>query len=99
MGKYIIELRCWDGYTTVEMELNESQKEAIELLSTKTQEKSKCGGEPALYISESLADTNDSIQEMTDEELTNTFIFLPPGSIRERFQNMIDTLKPFKNNR
>ena len=44
-----------------------------------------------------LEDTNDTLQSMSDEELINTFIFMPPDSIRERFQSLVDTLKPFKN--
>ena len=51
----------------------------------------------ALIFYSCLADTNDTLQGMSDEELINTFIFMPPDSIRERFQSLVDTLKPFKN--
>jgi hypothetical protein len=56
MNKYIIELSCWDGSTQVEMELNDSQKEAIEILSKKTHEKSENGSQPTLRIGSLLQD-------------------------------------------
>lgn len=53
----------------------------------------------ALILYSCLADTNNTIHGMSDEELINMFIFISPKSIRERFQHLVDALKPFKNNR
>jgi hypothetical protein len=53
----------------------------------------------ALIFYSCLVDTCENIQKMSDEELLNTFIFISPQLIRERFQSMVDTLKPFEKNR
>ncbi|MDR1202691.1 MAG: hypothetical protein LBL58_13845 [Tannerellaceae bacterium] len=53
----------------------------------------------ALIFYSCLADTCGNIQKMSDKELLDTFVFISPQLIRDRFQNMVDILKPLKNNR
>ena len=50
----------------------------------------------ALILYACLADTNENIQKMSEQELVDTFVFLSPDLIKERFQSMVDKLEPFR---
>lgn len=56
MKKYIIELTCCEGSTLFDMELDDSQKELVELMAAKSVVNSTEGGQPTMRIGEKWSD-------------------------------------------